>query len=275
MLETLAARGALFTLRILPLKWAERLGSAYVRILALAIPRWTRIATENLRHSGLPVRLVDGVYTSLGRVLAMIAHLPSLRASTIKNLIDYEGFEHYVDAKLRGKGVLFATGHLGNWELSSVAHALMTEPMNIVVRPLDNPQLDRIFARRREHGGNRVIDRGNFIREILRALKRNEAVGVLVDQHVLGDKAVPVQFFGRTAMADPVFAKLAASSGATVIPGFAVWRDDLRRYVLKFYPPVAISGDVPADTQAIQTAVEQAIREYPDQWLWIHRRWKR
>jgi KDO2-lipid IV(A) lauroyltransferase len=273
--EVLLVRFALSTLRLLPMPLAYRLGFWYALLLSVVIRRWKPIAIENLRRAALPTGLVQGVFRSLGRVLATVAHLPRLHAGNIRRVIDYEGFEHYEAAKQRGKGVLFATGHLGNWELSSVAHALMTEPMNIVVRPLDNPGLDALFARRRATGGNRVIDRGNFLRQILRALKNNEAVGVLLDQHVADAKAIPVEFFGRPAMADPVFAKLAHASGAAVIPGFAVWRADLGRFVLKFYPAVEMTGDPGADTQAIQGAIERAIREYPDQWLWIHRRWKR
>ena len=146
--------------------------------------------------------------------------------------------------------------------------------MNVVVRPLDNPLLDRLVERRRSLSGNTLLSKRDFARSILQALKKNEAVGILVDQNSARDVGVFVPFFGHAACSGLTFAKLAARSGAAVIPGFAVWRPDEGRYLLRFYPEVEITGDATADTAAIQLAVEAAIREYPDQWLWIHRRWK-
>ena len=149
------------------------------------------------------------------------------RASTRANVsqwIRYEGFEHYERAKARGKGVLFATAHLGNWELSAFAHALLTEPMNVVVRPLDNPLIDRIVERRRALSGNTLLSKRDFARSILHALRANQPVGILVDQNSSPDNGAFVPFFGTLACANLTFAKLAARSGAAVIPGFAIWR---------------------------------------------------
>jgi len=180
-----------------------------------------------------------------------------------------------VDAALqRGRGVLFATAHLGNWELSAYAHALLAAPMDIVVRPLDNPLLDALVERRRSLSGNRIIGKQEYARAILKALAANRAVGILVDQNSAADAGVFVDFFGAKACAGVGFVKLAARSGAVVIPGFAVWEETEKRYVLRFRPPVEITGDAVRDTQAVQTEIERAIRQHPDQWLWIHRRWK-
>jgi KDO2-lipid IV(A) lauroyltransferase len=214
------------------------------------------------------------MWSSLGRSLAVFARLPTLNRQNIHQWIRYEGLEHYTEAKRHGRGVLFATAHLGNWELSAFAHALMTEPMNIVVRPLDNPRLDDFVEKRRTLSGNTVIGKHDAARSILRALRRNEPVGILVDQNVMAPEGVFVNMFGVPACAASGFARIAAHSGAPVIPGFALWSEEERRYVLRFYPPVEISGDVGCDSQRIQSAVERAIREHPGQWLWIHRRWK-
>jgi KDO2-lipid IV(A) lauroyltransferase len=146
--------------------------------------------------------------------------------------------------------------------------------MNVVVRPLDNPLIDRLVERRRRNSGNRLIYKKDFARAILKALSANQAVGILIDQNASPDAGVFVDFFGIPACSGTGFAKLAAHSGAAVIPGFALWSDDERRYVLRFYPPVPVTGDVVRDTQAIQNQLESVIRAYPDQWLWIHRRWK-
>jgi KDO2-lipid IV(A) lauroyltransferase len=203
-----------------------------------------------------------------------MARFPSIHRETVSQWIRYEGYEHFEHAMTRGKGVLFATGHLGNWELSAFCHAILSAPMGVVVRPLDNPRLDAFVERRRGLSGNHLISKRDFARPILQALRRNEAVGILVDQNILPEAGVFVDFFGKPACSGTTFAKIAARSGAAVIPGFAVWSEEEQRHILRFYPEVPMTGDLEGDTAAIQKAVEKAIREYPDQWLWIHRRWK-
>ena len=219
-------------------------------------------------------RIADDVFRSIGRLLTAIARFPSINAESVSRWIRYEGYEHFQMARARGKGVLFATAHLGNWELSAYAHALLSKPMNVVVRPLDNPKIDALIEHRRTLSGNRLINKREFARPILKALHDNEAVGILVDQNASLDTGVFVDFFGIPACVNPGFAKLAAHSGAAVIPGFALWSHAESRYVLRFYPPVDITGDAEVDTRAIQLSLENAIREQPGQWLWIHRRWK-
>lgn len=250
---------------------------AYARLMDLASPKLRRVASRNLSLA-MPhldqEKTIDGVFESVARILHAVAHFPEINRSNVHRWIGYEGFEHYEQAKRRGKGILFATAHLGNWELSAFAHALMTEPMNVVVRPLDNPLLDRIAGERRTLSGNRILGKKDFLRPLLRALHDNEAAGILVDQNALAGRQVFVDFFGIPASTDPSFARLAAHTGAAVIPGFALWNAARQRYVLRFYPALEITGDTLRDTQAVQSAVERAIREYPDQWLWIHRRWK-
>ncbi|MBY0502424.1 MAG: lysophospholipid acyltransferase family protein [Bryobacteraceae bacterium] len=272
--ECLVARAVVGTLASLPRDASLRLALRIARLLDRAAPRLRRAGRENLLRAGYANadELIDGNFVSLGRLLHSFAHLPSLHQGNIGEWIRYEGFEHYEEAKRRGKGVLFATGHLGNWELSAYAHALLTEPMSFVVRPLDNPLLDAFVAKRRAGSGNRVIEKKDFARGLIRALRANEAVGILVDQNAMANEGIFVDFFGTPACTSPVFAKIAARSGATVLPGFAVWRQE--GFVLKFYAPVPMTGDEVADTQAVQAAVERAVREYPSQWLWIHRRWK-
>ena len=219
-------------------------------------------------------QIVDGVFASIGRLLAAFARFPALNGENISRLIRYEGLEHYTQAKARGRGVLFATAHLGNWELSAFAHALMTEPMNIIVRPLDDARVDALVERYRQLSGNRIISKREAARGIIRALQNNEAVGILIDQNTTPAEGTFIDFFGVKACAGTAFAKIAARTGAAVIPGFALWSEAERKYVLRFYPPVAMTGDAREDTQRIHSLLEAVIREYPDQWLWIHRRWK-
>jgi KDO2-lipid IV(A) lauroyltransferase len=249
-------------------------------LIDIAMPRLRRVALGNLAMA-LPAldareraRTVDGVFRSIARLLVAFARFPRMSRANIGAWIRYEGFEHFEQALRRGEGVLFATAHLGNWELSAFAHALLTAPMHIVVRPLDNPLIDRLVARRRTLSGNHLIDKRDFARGILAALAANQAVGILIDQNASLESGVFVDFFGVPACAGAGFAKLAAHTGAGVIPGFALWSERERKFVLRFYPPVEITGDVQEDTARLHAVLENVIRDYPDQWLWIHRRWK-
>ena len=272
-----AAGFAVFTLRHSPRALAEMLGRVYARLLDRGIPRLRRIGYRNLAIAlpGADHRaIIDGVFNSIARLLVSFSRFPDIGRHNVSDWIHYEGFEHYTEAKRRGKGVLFATAHLGNWELSAFAHALLTEPMHVVVRPLDNRAIDGLVENRRAMSGNRLIEKKDAARTIFKALARNEAVGILIDQNASVDEGVFVDFFGLPACANVTFAKIAARTGAAVIPGFALWSAAERKYVLKFLPIVEISGDAENDTARIHAVLEQVIREHPDQWLWIHRRWK-
>jgi KDO2-lipid IV(A) lauroyltransferase len=218
--------------------------------------------------------IADEVFRSIGRLLYGFARFPQINARNISGWIRYEGLEHFVEAKRAGRGILFATAHLGNWELSAFAHGLMTEPMYVVIRPLDDPRIDRLVEERRQLSGNHLIQKWDGARAILRALQQNEAVGILMDQNTSLQEGVFVNFFGTPACANTAFAKIAARTVAAVIPGFALWSDQERRYVLRFYPPLEMTGDPVADTRRLHALLEGVIREHPGQWLWIHRRWK-
>jgi KDO2-lipid IV(A) lauroyltransferase len=249
----------------------------YVGVLDLCVPKLRRVGMRNVAGiARLPdaERIVDGVFRSIARSLATFARLPSLTAQNISSVIRYDGLQYFQEAKARGKGVLFATAHMGNWELSAFAHGLMTEPMAVVVRPLDNERVDEFVEALRQLGGNRIIAKKDAARQILRALKNNEAVGILIDQNAGADEGVFIDFFGTPACAGTAFARLAAHTGAAVIPGFALWNALESQYVLRFYPIVEMTGDVLEDTRRVHAVIEQVIREHPEQWLWLHRRWK-
>jgi Kdo2-lipid IVA lauroyltransferase/acyltransferase len=267
-------------LRFLPRAAAERLASSAAKLLDRAVPRLRRIARLNLAMA-LPEldrakreSIVDGTFRSIGRLLLAVARFPSLNASNLNTWIGYEGLEHYMAAKQAGRGVLVATAHLGNWELSAFAHAVMTEPMNVMVRPLDNRLIDGLVEERRTLSGNRLIFKRDAARAVLKALRNNEPVGVLIDQNTSENEGVFVEFFGKPACAGSGFVKLAYRSQAAVVPGFALWDHEKRRYVLRFFPAIELTGDERADTQRIHAFLEHVIRQYPDQWMWIHRRWK-
>ena len=279
-LEYWMALAVVESLASTPLPLANWLARRYAGLLDMALPRLRRVALSNLamafpeRDPRAHRRIADGVFRSIARLLVTFARFPRMHRGNIGDWIRYEGFEHFEAARQRGCGVLFATAHLGNWELSAFAHAWMAAPMYVVVRPLDNPRIDVLVERLRTLSGNRLIGKKEYARGILKTLHENEAVGILVDQNASLEEGTFVDFFGVPACAGTGFAKLAAHSGAAVIPGFALWIESESKYVLRFYPPIEITGDAEADTRALHRQLEAAIREYPDQWLWIHRRWK-
>ncbi len=256
------------------------LAPVYLRFLDVCVPRLRRTARRNLElalpHASAEERehIIDGVFRSLARVVRVFAKFPRIGKANVGEWIRYDGYEHFERALSRGKGVLFATAHLGNWELSAFAHALMAAPMNVVVRPLDNSLLDAFVERRRSLSGNTIISKREYARAILQALRRNEAVGILVDQNSMPDHAVFVNFFGLPACTSLSFARLAHRSGAGVIPGYAIWSEAERKFILRFDPEIQMTGDAEVDTAALHKHFEGVIRCYPDQWFWIHRRWK-
>lgn len=273
-MEYLAARLMLATLGWGPRGASFLLARFYVLLLRVGVKKLRHVAARNAALTGMDAGSVNGVWASIARHMVVFARMGRIDAGNVHEWIRYEGFEHFEKAKAAGKGVLFATLHLGAWELSAFSHALMAEPMHFVVRPLDNPLLDAFVTQRRTASGNVVLGKKEAVRELLRALHDNKAVGILVDQNVGLDEGIFVDFFGRKACVSPTFAKIAARTGATVIPGYAIWSPEERKFVLQFDEPVGITGNMLIDTQRVQAALERAIRKHPDQWLWIHRRWK-
>ena len=270
------ARFVLATLSSTSLTTANTLARFYVRLLDLALPRLRRTALKNLEMAGFAgrERITTGVFDSIARLVVSFARFPRITRDNVHELIRYEGLENFQQAHSLGKGVLVATGHFGNWELSAFAHAYLTASMHIVVRPIDNARIDALVEHRRELSGNRAIAKKDAARGILRALAAGDAVGVLIDQNTTPDQGAFIDFFGVKACAGSAFVKLAQHSGAAVVPGYALWSDKEERYVLHFEPAVEITGDVLEDTQRVHARLEAAIRKHPEQWLWIHRRWK-
>jgi KDO2-lipid IV(A) lauroyltransferase len=236
-----------------------------MRNLAMALPE---------KSAGEHRRIADGVFDSIARMLVCFAKFPQIGHAHLSEWAAFDGYEHFEAARGRGRGVLLATAHLGNWELGALAHGLRGEPMDVVVRPLDNPWIDRLVARRRTLCGNRVIEKRDAARTIFKALAANRTVGILIDQNSSVDQGVFVDFFGIPACAGTGFARIAARSGAAVIPAFALWSEAEGRYVVRYSPAVEMTGAADEDTARLQKRLEAAIRETPEQWLWIHRRWK-
>ncbi len=225
-------------------------------------------------------RILRGVYRSLGWQLAEFCRMERYTAANTAGLIRYSGLEHFLTAEAEGKGVLILTGHLGAWELSSFYHSLMGHPMGMVIRRLDNRLLDRFVNRIRCLHGNKVFHKDDFARGLITAMRAGESVGILMDTNMTPPAGVFVDFFGTPACTASGLARVALRTGAAVVPGFLLWEEPEGKYVLHFGPPVGFpeTGDSEADvtelTQRCTAVIESWVRRYPDQWLWIHRRWK-
>ncbi|MGA9792483.1 MAG: lysophospholipid acyltransferase family protein, partial [Terriglobales bacterium] len=205
---------------------------------------------------------------------------PRYTRENVSRIVVYDGFENFERAYARGKGVLFLTGHLGAWELSAFAHSLQGHPLSIVMRSLDNPYVDALLQRYRTMHGNRTVDKDDFVRGLLSAMRAGETVGILMDTNMTPPQGVFVDFFGIPACTASGLARIALKTGAAVVPGFTVWDSKLRKYILRFDPAVELvrssdnEADIVANTAGFTKVIEDFVRRYPDQWLWVHRRWK-
>ena len=225
-------------------------------------------------------RQLRRLYGHLGRQLAEFCHFPRDRRERLADWFETEGLEHFLNARAAGRGVLILTAHLGGWEISSFAHSLQGYPIKFIVRPLDNRYLDRMVNRYRGLHGNRPITKHDFARPLLQAMAANETVGILLDQNSSPPQGAFVPFFGIPACTATGLARLALRTGAAVVPGFCVWEAERKRYVLHFEPALTLlrtgqeEQDTVANTAQYAAVIERWVRRYPDQWLWVHRRWK-
>jgi len=274
------------SLGVLPRILARRIGAALGRMVYLLAGRLRTTGLHNLELAmpELPFaereRILSLLYRHLGWQLAEFCRMERYTRANTANWIRYEGLERYLAAQAEGKGVFILTGHLGAWELSSFYHSLMGYPMGMVIRRLDNRLLDGFVNRIRCRHGNKVLHKDDFARGLLTSMRAGETVGILMDTNMTPPQGVFVDFFGTLACTASGLARVALKTGAAVVPGFLVWEASEERYVLHFGERIALpgSGDPEADvlalTQACTRAIESWVRRYPDQWLWIHRRWK-
>lgn len=225
-------------------------------------------------------RILRGVFTSLGRQLAELCQFPRYTPENIDEVVVYDGLENYERAYARGKGVLFLTGHFGGWELSAFTHSLHGHWLHVVMRPMDNPYLDRLLQRYRTMYGNKTVAKDDFVRGLLAAMKAGETVGILMDTNMTPPQGIFVDFFAIPACTASGLARIALRTDAAVVPGFTIWDEGLQKYRLRFDPALDLvrtgdlEADIAANTQMFTQVIEDYVRKYPDQWLWVHRRWK-
>jgi KDO2-lipid IV(A) lauroyltransferase len=285
-LEFVLVWAAVKLLSLPPRSVARSIGATIGRLALALTPRLARVGDLNLRlafpgkTASERQQVLRKLYRNLGWLLAEFCQMPRYTPETTRSFIRYEGLEHYLAAREEGKGVLILTGHLGAWELSSFYHSLMGYPMSIVIRRLDNPLVDNLVNHIRCLHGNQVLHKDDFARGLLASMRRGETVGILMDTNMTPPQGSFVDFFGQSACTGTGLARIAMKTGARVLPGFLLWEEATEQYVLRFGAPlcVAASGDVEADavanTALFTRVIEDYIRQYPDQWLWVHRRWK-
>jgi len=248
-----------------------RLRQVGMRNLAMALPE-----KSEAERAGI----LRGVFTSLGRQLAELCQFPKYTPENVGEVVVYDGLENYERAYARGKGVLFLTAHFGGWELSAFAHSLHGHWLHIVMRPMDNQYLDQLIEHYRTMHGNKTVAKDDFVRGLLAAMRAGETVGILMDTNMTPPQGVFVDFFGIPACTASGLARIALRTDAAVVPGFTIWDAALGKYRLRFDPALELirtgdqEADIVANTQKFTKVIEDYVRAYPDQWLWVHRRWK-
>jgi Kdo2-lipid IVA lauroyltransferase/acyltransferase len=284
--EYLIARSLLTIFGWLPLGAALFVGSELGRGSYYFSGRLRRTGLRNLELAFPELdqkerrRLLRGCFENLGRLLGIFSQFATADPRTLQSMIECEGLEHIEAARASGRGVILFTGHVGAWELSSFALSLFGYPLSFLVRRIDNPKIETLVEAQRERLGNRTIDKRSAAREMLQIMQRGGTLGILVDLNTLDREGIFVDFFGVPASTTFMLAKLALRTDAAVLPVFAPWDPKRRRFLLKIDEPLSVeqSGndedDVRRLTQLFTGVVEKYVRRYPDQWLWIHRRWK-
>ena len=287
-LEYAPVKLAVMTLGYLPPRLAYGVGRSLTRIAYLLAADLRRTGKINLRLA-FPEKteqeravLLRKCFDSLGRQLGLFSQMASRSREELRELIEAEGWENLEKARAdRGDRLIYFTGHLGAWEMTSFGISLLGYPFTFLTRRLDNPKIEELVDGVRTKFGNRTIDKLSAARSMLKLLRSGEhALGLLPDLNTLDDEAIFVDFFGVPAATTFVIAKLAVRTNTPLVPFFAPWSKEKGKYLLIAEPPVfpECTGDEEADVRRVTIEItrrlENQIRQFPGQWLWIHKRWK-
>ena len=283
-LEYAAVRAVVGVVRRLPMRLVLAAGTLLGHAFYVFDGPHRRLATSNL-VAAFPLRspaecraIARGMFSHFGRLLMVLLKFSSMRADRMLAQVEFDGEERVKSAHAQGKGVLLFTGHFGFWEINALVHALALKPMAVLARPLDNPLLHDFLESMRRSTGNAVIYRRGAIRRVLRALSENQAVAILIDQHIQTRDAIYVDFFNRPAATTSALAALALRTGAPVVPVFALPLPGGRFRMVYEHPVDPPREDHPEAirefTQRCTDVLEMYVRRYPDLWLWMHRRWR-
>lgn len=239
--------------------------------LRLAFPDWTDARRK---------QMIRGMIRQVGWMAGEFSQFPRYTQENIPRIVAVEGEDNFECARARGKGVLFLTGHMSAWELAPFAHALYGHPLHFLVRPVANRRVDALVNSYRCLSGNAPIEKNRAARAILKVLAEGGTVGILADHNTALEESVFVDFFGIPASTTSGLARVALRTDAAVVPGFLRWDVASQKYILGFAPTVELtrSGDEERDvvenTARFTKVIEAFVRAHPDQWLWVHKRWK-
>ncbi len=289
-LEYFAARAMIRILGILPRNVAVKLSIGIMRTLPYILKDLRRTCVINLKIA-FPEKteterheILRGTFDNLGRVLGELSQFHKFTKVKLAELIDFEldveSKALYARNKAEGRGVLITTGHLGNWEMLVLGFAALYEPIRYLARPLDNPKIDDMLNGLRTRFGNNPINKTNSAMLAIKTLRDGGILGILSDVNAHPKEGVFVPFFGVQACTTSGAAMLAIRANAFIYPTFCIWDKEIKRYrfVHGSLLEPAHTGDRKQDivkTTADFTAeIEKVIRAYPDQWMWIHKRWK-
>jgi KDO2-lipid IV(A) lauroyltransferase len=288
-IEHALARIALGLLGMLPRRPAVRAATWTIGLVPVVIPKLKKTGLRNLEiafpEKDLNERkaILRGTFENLGRVLGELSQFGKYDQKRLTDLIDFnldETSRSLYEQQKQGQGVLITTGHLGNWEMLVLGFAALYEPISYLARPLDNPLLDDMLNEHRTRYGNNPINKRNSAMLAARMLRDGGILGILADVNAHPKEGVFVPFFGVDACTSSGAAMLAIRSGAVIYPTFCVWEKEQQRYkfvhgsILKPANTGDRKQDIIDTTAAYTAEIEQIIRQYPDQWMWIHKRWK-
>lgn len=285
-LAELAAMRIVFgAVGFLSLEGSMNFGKRVGRFLGTRLKKLQRTARRNLEIAfpGMPedekARLIEGTFESLGRHLGFATHLSKFTHEDVRSLVEIVGEENFFKARESGKGILFFTGHFGSWEVFNLLPPAFGFQMNILVRRIDNPLVEKFVDSFRTRFGSVTLDKTKSARRMYRVLEEGGLLGILADLNAQEREGVFVDFFGVPASTTMSIAKLALATDAVVLPAFAVWDEEKKKYVVHLEPPVEYAKtddhqrDIRDLTASVTAIVERYVRAYPEQWLWIHKRW--
>jgi KDO2-lipid IV(A) lauroyltransferase len=273
-------KGFTIPFKILPERLAIKLGESLGLLLYYFWHSRRKIALEAADETSkiIPLnttdttKLVREMFKNLGRYFAELLRLYWGDEGIFKK-IRFKGLENFYKAKEEGKGIIFLTGHCGNWELMAIAFGRFIEPIGVVARPLNSRAINKFIEDIRTKYGNHVIYKKGAVKEILRDLRENRAVGILMDQSVLKEEGVVIDFLGRPAWTSRMPALIAKKTGARILPAFI--RKEGEYHVVEIGEEIELTGKESEDTKRLSSSIEGYIIANPSEWLWIHRRWKR
>lgn len=258
-------------------------GGGWCAYYLLARERRKTLANLALAYGGEKsdrerARIARAVFANMGRTVAELALSPRIDTARLHELVTMEGKEIVDREKKKGKGIILLTGHLGNWEFIPAYFVSVGLDGGVVARRLYYEKYERLLSRLRLSKGFRVFYRDDSARGILKTLKNNEIVGILADQDVRKLDGVFVEFFGRPAYTPTGPVLIAMKTGAPLVPARIVREGRRHRIIVEEPIPMRVTDDRAADivynTQAWSRHIERYIREHPDQWVWMHRRWR-